>query len=473
MRTESVARATAVVASATVVRYSLRFIASVVLARLLSPEVFGSFALIALLYGTFSLFSALQTEGIVIQSGDQPKRILAVSFTLELLLSVVCCAAMVVTAPLLLTALGSPELAPYAQVLALGLLFNPFLLFGAFAVRELDFRKVSIASLVSIALGVATKVGLAATGFGIWSFILGALVAGLTEAGALLLMVPQKVRLQLDWDVLKRILCFTLPLTLAAILSYVWWNVDDLMVGGLLGSAQLGFYYLAFRIPDYMYKFGVGSCQALFPAFCRAENREHLRNRFMLASKYSALIFFLPCAVALAFGQEIIRLVYGEKWLPAARPFQVFMVVVAFRLTTWHWTNLLKSQGRTREPMYAGVIYTSFVGVVGYFALRSYGLVGIAFAILASEIIFFPLVVHWVRTVIDVDYRQILLGPLTALGVTTVVGLALAPQLAGSSIGAVCGILLQTLTYFLLCRALERPMLGKMQYDLLKVLRKA
>lgn len=468
----SVVRATALVAAATVAQYFLRFVASVVLARVLSPEAFGSFALVSLVYGAFSLFSALQTEGIIIQSEEEVQRIFEVSFTLELLLALACCLLMIGTAPVSMAAVGDAGLAPYSRILALALLFNPFMLVRSFAVRRLDFKWVSLASLASIVLGAGTKIGLAASGFGVWSFVYGAIVTEGSHAVLLTCMMPQRPRLRLDRDVLRKVLGFTLPLTLGAILFYVWWHLDDLLVGRLLGSTQLGFYYLAFTIPEYVIRMGLNASQAVYPAFCRAEGRDHLRDRFTLVTKYSSLLFFLPCAVALAFGRDLIVFVYGEKWSPAVVPFQIFMILVALRLTMWHWVDLLKSQGRTKEPMYSHAFQVVLMATMGYYAVRRFGLSGMAFTILGGEIVFLPVVTRWVRSVVEVDYLRLLYRPLLMAALTTAVGVFLASHWSGSAIGALAGISIQVAVYGLLLCLLERPMLAKMREDLLKILKK-
>ena len=77
---------------------------------------------------------------------------------------------------------------------------------------------------------------------------------------------------------------------------------------------------------------------------------------FDLVSSITSLIYFVPVFIILFFSQEIIVLVYGEKWLPSSILLQVFSVVVLFKAVSSNVGPLLHAHSNTKVDMEVAIL---------------------------------------------------------------------------------------------------------------------
>ncbi len=77
------------------------------------------------------------------------------------------------------------------------------------------------------------------------------------------------------------------------------------------------------------------------------------------------------------FAPQIIHYLYSDKWAPAIPIFQIFALGFAVRHSTGsNWNVLAISQGKTKYILYSNLLVTFGIVTVGYWLIRSYGMVG-------------------------------------------------------------------------------------------------
>ncbi|MEN8264838.1 MAG: oligosaccharide flippase family protein, partial [Nitrospirota bacterium] len=257
----------------TTYRGVIDFVLNLILVRLLVPEVFGSMAFAFIIVNLAGMLSTISSSSAIVQRKEEKiEEYLDVAFTIEIFLSVIAALILFAAAPYLLTHLGKPELSFFSQMMALTLPLNKLAFPVIVFVRRLDFKKANIAVAISVPLSAVTTIVTALLGYGIWCFFWGALVSGLTSAIVIWKIIPYRPKLDFDQHIFKKLVRFGMPLTGSAVLAYYYWNVDDFMVGTMLGAEQLGFYWLAFKIPHYILNAQNSITSVVFPAFARAES---------------------------------------------------------------------------------------------------------------------------------------------------------------------------------------------------------
>ncbi len=114
---------------------------------------------------------------------------------------------------------------------------------------------------------------------------------------------------------------------LIAASNFAAFSLDNLIVGSLVGVAQLGLYALAFTLafaPLTRVSWAVGG--VLFPALAATRDEEQVRRRTLKSMRLMALLLlpWVPAAVALA--PVLIPGVLGEKWSGMVVPFQLMII---------------------------------------------------------------------------------------------------------------------------------------------------
>lgn len=143
---------------------------------------------------------------------------------------------------------GAPGSAPLIAIVAVGL---PFTAVGgvqmALMHRGLDFRRRMIPDAGSALVGAVVTVALAMAGAGSYSLAVGMLATAILQP-AFGYAVGSRVRARWDRAVAGEAIGWIMLVGPAAVVSYVLFNVDYLVISRILGPDSVGVYSLAFRI---------------------------------------------------------------------------------------------------------------------------------------------------------------------------------------------------------------------------------
>lgn len=131
-------------------------------------------------------------------------------------------------------------------------------------------------------------------------------------------------------------------------LAAVLHHVDLLIVGRMLGAAALGFYQMAYKVPEMTIIMLVRAASTvLFPAFSRMQGDvKRLGRAYVTALHYIALLT-LPAAVGLAFvAHPLVLTVFGPGWEPAVPILSALAISLGLRALGSHAGDVLKAVGR-------------------------------------------------------------------------------------------------------------------------------
>src|SRR5690606_26137991 len=206
----------------------------------------------------------------------------------------------------------------------------------------------------------AVAITLAAGGAGAYSFAWGQL-SGAALTGVLVLVLA-RVRIAFGFDraLAARLLRFGLPLCAGLGIEGLLLNVDVVIVGDALGSAQLGFYLLAFNIAAWVPGIiGTALRYVALPSFSRLaeggadEVREGVRRAVPLLGCLVLPIAAVMCVLAPA----LVEFLYGSRWLPAAGALRFLAIVMAVRMLSLLITDILAGLGRTRPTLWVNACW--------------------------------------------------------------------------------------------------------------------
>ncbi len=101
--------------------------------------------------------------------------------------------------------------------------------------------------------------------------------------------------------------------------------IDVMFIGRMLGSESLGYYSIAFGIAGLLTAQVSGLLsQVTFPVYSRIQgDKNALEKAYLKTLKYLSFIA-IPAASGIAIiAWDFVKVVYGDKWLPAVAALQV------------------------------------------------------------------------------------------------------------------------------------------------------
>lgn len=380
-------------AGATVLAQTLAFcvqmIATVILARLLTPRDFGlvtmvtTVSLLLLNCGLNGFTEAVLQRDVI--DHFVASNLFWINVALGLLLSI----AFAISGSLLARFYGEPRVARVAAVMSFSILFNSLsVIHLALLKRDMRFSVVSANDVIARTVSVAVSILLAWAGWGYWALVAGAIALPLaTSIGSWTLCrwAPAFPRRGVGTVPFVRFATNTYGRFTA---NYFTWNLDNLLVGWRLGPLQLGFYkkaYDLFVLPANQLSAPLTSVAVSALSRLKQEPAQY-RRYFLSALSILAFVGMGFGADLTLVGKDLIRLLLGPGWGESGRIFTFFGPGIGVMLLygTHGWIHL--SLGRADRWLRWGIVEFTVTALLFIIALP-WAPVGIAVAWAASFII--------------------------------------------------------------------------------------
>ena len=276
-------------------------------------------AIASVTIGLLALFSDLGLGGALVVRKDLSDRTAGTILTLMLVMGAVTAVVIAAASPLAAEIFGQPDLTPVLAVLGSTVLLNaPTWFYATILQRELEFWKRFKCQMAQSVTYASVAIATALAGAGVWSLVAGQVAGTLVFAGALLLEAPYRVRPSFDRRAARETIEDGRGFLAQSGVGFVETKADYMAIGGLLGTAPLGFYSMAFRIAELPYWAVTESvAKVTFPGFARMKHRgESVTASFLSVLTLVALVA-CPMGVLLsAAADPFTRAIFGEEWVP-------------------------------------------------------------------------------------------------------------------------------------------------------------
>lgn len=378
-------------------RHVSGFIVIIFLARLLEPSDFGLIAIVMVIVNIAMIFTDVGLGGALIQR----RRVLPVHYASVFYFNIIIGAILTVITFLSATSIsdfyGMQELIPIIKVMALLFLISAFSSVQRNKLRrELNYAAISKANIISAVLSGIIGILLAFYGAGVWSLVAQALSRGIFNNIFMWIASKWVPSLLFSFKALKQLWGFGFRMFLSGLIESIFVRLDVLIVGKLFSPMLLGFFDQAKRLNELIVQYSSGSLMAvLFPVLSKVQNDLHrFQNIVMKSLGFISFIVFFLFGVMYLISEELIVLLFTEKWLPSVEYFKIFVLSGFAYPVSSLLVNILSSRGKSkaflRLEIYKKILqginfYVGFLwGIEGYL----YGLVVVSFLGVSLNILF-------------------------------------------------------------------------------------
>ena len=227
-------------------------VVGIIMARLLTPEQFGVYAVALTVQSILITVADLGLSADLIRT-DRPERIAPTVATLGLTSGALMTVATMVSSTALAGLLGSADAAPAIAVLSFTLLLAgasvvPYALLQRRFQQRADVlgRGRRLRRLDDGDVDPRRR-----WGFGVMGLAIGRVAAQIVSSTMQFVFARVKPRYGIDRTVVRPVLAFGLPIAAANLLSWALLNVDNIVLARVAGATALGYYVLAFNISSW------------------------------------------------------------------------------------------------------------------------------------------------------------------------------------------------------------------------------
>jgi O-antigen/teichoic acid export membrane protein len=360
---------------------ALNLLRGIILARLLFPDDFGLFGLATAIIGFAAMFNDIGAGIFLIYRPHELEEHADTAFWTNLGISTALALGMAAAAPLVGRFYGRPDVVPVLLLMALSTwLQTASTVHRNLLRRDLRFRALAATDAAVNIAAFVVAVGFAWAGWGVWAFVFSSLFGNVINALLLGLAYRWRPRWRISRSSFMALAPFSGWYVGQAVAWYLVFNLDNLLVGKVLGIGALGIYGLAYNYALLPVTLVAGSLGGVvFPELARLLP---VPSRFWPAYFQSSRLLsgaVCPIAAALAVSApDLIPSLFGAKWNAAILPFQMIAVYGAVRCL---WTDPFGALGRFDLSFWHGCITAAAGFVAIYFGTR-YGTAGVAVAVL-------------------------------------------------------------------------------------------
>ncbi|WP_167771355.1 lipopolysaccharide biosynthesis protein [Bradyrhizobium niftali] len=376
-------------------RFVTGFLLTVVTTRLLKPSDFGILAMVATTTALISLVKDLGISQAIIQRSTTSPSQLNSLFWVSILASAGFAVALGASAPLLASFFDEPRVELVTVAFALLVLISgPQAVPTAILNRDSHFNLLAVVDIVSATITFGIGVTWALLWQSYWALYASAAAGTIASAAGVWLSARYRPGLPHFDSSTMQMLRFGWHVSGFNLVNYLSRNADKILIGRFLGSDQLGLYDRAYRL----LLFPIGQLngpigQVLVPLMSRIRS-DATRYRSTYAEAVSLIMLTaqpgILCAVICA--PQLLELLFGEQWMPAAPIFQWLGIAGLHQVMSSTTGWLFLSQGRGADLFRLGT-YSAIMTVASFVIGLPWGAVGVAASYtIANYIALVPLI---------------------------------------------------------------------------------
>ncbi len=383
MASESLSKSAAKAAGfLTIQSFAIKFlviIRNVILARLLSPEDFGLISLSMVMIQGLSLLTSLGVDRYLIQRPKLNDDVIANAWLLNIGRGILLSCVAFLIAPVFSNLVHEPKTMQLLKIIALipllqglknpeSFLAERRLLFGRITLYESLCALLNLLIIIVLAWFLRNVMALA------WGMLTGAILTSTLS----FLFFPLPPFPQFNIVHQTEIISVVKHFIIISIGTLLMVQGDNLIIGAFLGTKILGLYVIAYQLAIFPIGFlSQITNRVAFPVFSNLQvEKELLRQAVIMVMQIQMAVIIPFIMVIIFFANDLIALLYGDRWLDAAQVLQVLMFVtlgkglIHVAVPYIHGTgqfgfaSRLKS-GETALFLLSVYIFTKYYGLTG------------------------------------------------------------------------------------------------------------
>lgn len=414
---------------------AITFISNMVLARLLTPDDFGTIGMLLFFIAIAQTFVDSGFGSALIQKKNITDTDINTVFYINMCMSVVGYAILFVSAPYIASFYKVPILCKLLRVQSLSLLISGVTIIQSVQLtKKMNFKTLSYCNIVGT-LALATSGILAAYfGLGVWSLVIRTLTGAVVTSIMLWSVNKWWPKMAFSKQSFKELFSFGGFMLLSSILITISNNIQGLILGKLFKPSTLGNFTQARtlrNIPSDGIQQVIG--QVLYPDFSN-----HQDSNMILQSKLEkgcyALCYVVTSLMFLCIliGEPLIHVIYGSQW-DEAIPYFKLLCIGGIPLCLQDINiNVIKAKGKSHSLFICNLIKVILYVILMIVGARLWGIYGfIAIMVMYSYLAYLMFAVlgtHFINCTIKNQLKSIIKSVISA-GIPFIIGYIIDTQI--------------------------------------------
>lgn len=342
-----------------VVTPMLQLVVSIVLARMIAPEIFGLFAMVHIIVLLGTVFADGGLPAALIRLEKCTNAHFSTTFIYNLSIAILFAGMLWFAADYIALFYGRSELIGITKFLSINVITSS--LCGvprAILARDKNFGKIAIASIVSMFIGGIFGVVLASQGHLLNALLVFNVIPPIVTAIVLLLYANWLPSLDFSLKILKEEFSFSSHLLGMAVFHVIFGNIYSVIIGKFFSANNLAFFARGKSLPSMTGgNISAGICQYFYSHFSAIQGDLALLKKEYLRSLCLLVLLLAPILSGLALlSPKLVPFIFTDKWTPCVPYLVILCAVVFFEGISNLSRDLLLTVGNSKFPFRLSLI---------------------------------------------------------------------------------------------------------------------
>ena len=219
------------------------FLVSIVLARLLDPELHGTITMVTVFTSIMQVFVNSGMGSALVQKKNADQLDFSTVFYFNMVMGVGLYVLMFVAAPWIARFYKMPELTPIVRVLSLTLVVSGLKnMQHTYVSKHMLFKKFFFSTIGGTLVSAVVGIYMAYKGYGVWALVAQTLITQFVAAVILWITVPWRPTWEFSFARQKGLFSYGWKLLASSLIDTVYNDLRTLIIGKKYSSADLAFY---------------------------------------------------------------------------------------------------------------------------------------------------------------------------------------------------------------------------------------
>ncbi|MFP3978295.1 oligosaccharide flippase family protein [Marinobacter sp. KMM 10035] len=385
---------------------------SMIIARLLTPEEIGTFAIASAVVMIMSEFRILGAGSYLVREDELTREKISSAMGLTMLLSWGLGGSIWVVAGFMSEFYDLPPIENIFKILSVSFFLAPMISIpAALMTREFRFGDIFIIKMVTSIVNLISTIILILLDYGYYALAWGYTLAVLAEFLMVLFFMPKSMIWIPTLGRFKEIAAFGVYASLANLFNRGMVTAPDMIIGKVGTPTQVGMFSRGLGFIEFVSKtLLMGVKPVVLPYLADVKRSGGDTNQAYTQASIMLGGLILPVlAVASIVSLPAILLFFGDQWIAAAPYASIIAIWAMFRTIHWFSSDLLISQGGERvlaikEGVAFGVL---FIAIIVLFPL---GLNAVAIGFVLSGLVDFILTTLVLRRFMKLNVIEFLVA---------------------------------------------------------------
>lgn len=342
---------------------ALNLLITSILARIISPEEFGLVAIVTVFTTFFQLFSDMGISSAIVQFRDLNSEEYRGLFLFSILLGVALSLSFGACSNLIAWLYNDDRLFGLCLASIPSLLFSTMnMVPNGIMLKKKRFAAIGVRLVASTLVSGFIAIALALKGSGCYAIVIQ------SDVATLIVLVWNCLQCRFGFgktelvSAVKKVYVYSSYQFGFSFINYFSRNLDNMLVGRIIGSEALGYYDKAYKLTTYPIS-NISSVVSTVIQPYMAENQDsvdYIYSYWYKITKLLSLTGAIVSSVCFSAAPEIVILLYGEQWANAIPLFQALSVSVYFQMLGNPAGAFFQSLGRTDLLFQQGLMNTAF-----------------------------------------------------------------------------------------------------------------